>query len=441
MATSNGYTVFIFAGTGDGKKLVVSLLSQAEKKRIKIKAHIFCATDYGGELMKNEIGEENISIHTGRLDENEMLKVMLAYKPDYVIDCTHPYAELVTRNIKTVCKITNTKYLRLRREISVNPPVALKLFYAGCMEEAAAFLAKRRGNILLTTGSKSLNFFTGESFAGRVYPRVLPIDESLRACREAGIAAKNVIAMQGPFSETLNRAMIRQINAEWLVSKESGVTGALGEKMNAAFAENCGMLLIKAPSEDGGLDAETVINRIIGAADGITGLDTDDTIEVIKTAETGGKKQYFPVFQNISNKRFLFFGAGTVAERRIKTLLRFNVFIEVVAPEISDGIKSLCDERFVFRRDAYKADSCNADFIIAATNDRDVNRMIGEECRGKNIPVSVADSKEESTFYFPAIVSEGGLTIGITSDGLDHNAVRRGAKRIREMLRPIMPLE
>lgn len=184
-----------------------------------------------------------------------------------------------------------------------------------------------------------------------------------------------------------------------------------------------------------------MINRIIDAAGGITKLDTDDTVEVITTSESGRKKQYFPVFQNISNKRFLFFGAGTIAERRIKTLLRFNVSIEVVAPEISEGIKSVCDERLVFRQDSYKAGDCNADFVIAATNDRDVNRIIGEECRKKSIPVSVADNKEESTFYFPAIVSEVGLTIGITSDGLDYNAVRQGAKKIREILRALVPLE
>ncbi|MDR1147858.1 MAG: precorrin-6A/cobalt-precorrin-6A reductase [Spirochaetaceae bacterium] len=419
-------TICIFSGTGDGKKFIALLLSRAEIKSINITVHIFCATEYGAEIMKSEIkfvqqassidknnDKNNVFIHSGRLDEDSMLKKIQELKPDYIIDCTHPYAEIVTKNIKTACEKTGFAYIRLRREKSAPAPAPC-IYYVDSMEDAASFLKDKSGNILLCTGSKDLHYFSDAALRCRVYPRVLPLEESLRLCRDAGITAKNIIAMQGPFSEGLNRALIQQINAAWLVSKETGAEGGFNEKINAAAGENCNALVIRAPDGDAGFDAETIINII--------------------TNSINRKKQFFPVFQNITNKKFLIVGAGVVALRRLRTLLRFDCSIKIIAPSIDPAIKNICDDRVSLLERSYKTGDCEADFVVAAANDRAVNRMIGEECKSKNIPVSVADCKEESTFYFPAIVDTENLTIGISSGGLDHKAVSGAAGKIRRCL-------
>lgn len=51
-------------------------------------------------------------------------------------------------------------------------------------EEAASLLAEQEGNILLAIGAKGLPAFAGLDPA-RLYPRVLPVEESLAACRRA----------------------------------------------------------------------------------------------------------------------------------------------------------------------------------------------------------------------------------------------------------------
>ncbi|MDR2795988.1 MAG: precorrin-6A reductase [Spirochaetaceae bacterium] len=518
-------TVFIFAGTGDGKKFIVSLLEQAEKKSIEINAHIFCATEYGAEIIKNEArqfekplsggghgtgryagalrglinklrlpplrgvteareaceasrravvrgeasppkrhhrihviknengfdkqnarGKKNIVVHSGRLNEQEMLNEITLYKPDFVIDCTHPFAETVTKNIKAVCENSGCKYLRLLRRTSVEPPASLDIFYVDSVKDAAVFLKDKTGNIFLTTGSKELRCFQGGEFAERVYPRVLPLDESLALCREAGIAAKNIIAMQGPFSRELNRAVIRQINASWLVSKETGAEGGFLEKMNAALAENCRVLVVRPPKEDCGLDADAIISIVFGLPlKDSAGQQTRSTAVGMENGgrltvpADGAKKKFFPVFQNITNKKFVIVGAGTVALRRLRTLLRFDCLIEIIAPEIREEIKNIQDGRVKLRQDIYREGDCApdntaADFVIAATCDRAVNHLIAAECKSRNIPVSVADRREESTFYFPALIGADDLTIGITSDGRNHRAVSGAARRIRTFL-------
>jgi siroheme synthase-like protein len=123
-----------------------------------------------------------------------------------------------------------------------------------------------------------------------------------------------------------------------------------------------------------------------------------------------------------------------VALRRLRTLLRFDCSVEVIAPSFGAEFESLRGERVILRQDGYAAGCCNADFVIAATDDRAVNFAIGEECRQKNIPVSVADNKAESTFYFPAVVDAGNITVGVTSGGLDHKAASGAARLIRNML-------
>ncbi|WP_300298375.1 bifunctional precorrin-2 dehydrogenase/sirohydrochlorin ferrochelatase, partial [uncultured Intestinimonas sp.] len=72
---------------------------------------------------------------------------------------------------------------------------------------------------------------------------------------------------------------------------------------------------------------------------------------------------------------------------------------------------------------------------VAATGDRDVNRTVGEEARARGIPVTVADRREECTFFFPAICEGGGVTAGLISQrGEDHRRAARAAKRVREVL-------
>lgn len=91
------------------------------------------------------------------------------------------------------------------------------------------------GSILLTTGSKELALYQPLSgFSERVWARVLPIASSLEACTQAGLPSSHIFAMQGPFSEDMNAAMLRSIQARWLVTKDGGAPGGFEEKASAA---------------------------------------------------------------------------------------------------------------------------------------------------------------------------------------------------------------
>ena len=143
---------------------------------------------------------------------------------------------------------------------------------------------------------------------------------------------------------------------------------------------------------------------------------------------------FFPVFIPLKGQPVLLIGGGKVALRRAETLARFGAELTVVAPEILPAFTPLarCLLR-TFRpedvREGYR-------LVIAASSDREANRTAGERARALGIPVSVADAKEESTFFFPAVIEGGGVVAGLISEGgQDHLLAARRAAEIREMLR------
>ena len=68
--------------------------------------------------------------------------------------------------------------------------------------------------------------------------------------------------------------------------------------------------------------------------------------------------------------------------------------------------------------------------VLAATDIRQVNDAIYIEAKDLQIPVNVCDCKEECDFYFPGIVRESGLVIGVTANGADHRLAREATERI-----------
>ncbi len=147
---------------------------------------------------------------------------------------------------------------------------------------------------------------------------------------------------------------------------------------------------------------------------------------------------FFPLFIDVSQFKTMFIGGGRIAERRIETLQQFGAHIVVIAPEITDEIKKLVESSLIvwIKRDYQEGDLADPEIgmAIVATNDREVNHRAAMEARKADIPVSVADCKEESTFYFPGIARKGNIVAGVTASGLDHKAAARVTGQIRKLL-------
>ena len=151
---------------------------------------------------------------------------------------------------------------------------------------------------------------------------------------------------------------------------------------------------------------------------------------------------YFPFFMDIKGKKCLIAGGGKIALHKLKKLVPYEPSVKIVASEISAEF-----ERFISEKDVSGYDICvrnrafassditGMDFVIAACDDRNVNAAIGRLCREAGIPVNVVDSREESSFIFPALVKSGKLDIGISTEGASPEV----AAAVRSQIASLIP--
>ena len=230
--------VLVFAGTTEGRELA-ELLADSN-----IKCSVCVATDYALELMN----DKRLDVHCGRLTEEEMEVLMRDGKFDVVVDATHPYAQIVSQNVRQAADKESISLIRLRRstESAEEGFVSFKTH-----EECSAWLSFQTGNILLTTGSKDLGSYAkNETIKNHLFVRVLPGEESIRLCTANGITGRQIIAMQGPFSAQMNECILREYSIDWMVTKISGHAGGFEEKVEAAKKAGVGVCAILPPSEN-----------------------------------------------------------------------------------------------------------------------------------------------------------------------------------------------
>ena len=225
----------IFGGTTEGRTLSLALAGAGAEVTVCV------ASAYGQEQQGETPGVE---ILTGPLSADE--KAALLKEAVLCIDATHPYATHITQSVREACASAGVRCVRLQREESA----AEGALWMESASDAAAYLAQREGNILLTTGAKELPAFS-ELDPNRLFPRVLPSHESLSACEAAGIPHRNIIAMQGPFSREMNEAILRQFSVSWLVTKDGGEAGGFPEKVEAAGNTGVTMIVLRRPQKDG----------------------------------------------------------------------------------------------------------------------------------------------------------------------------------------------
>jgi precorrin-3B C17-methyltransferase len=257
--------LFVFAGTTEGRLFIENFKAAA---KAPFRMHVFTATEYGESLLRETLDDPpprghgaEIRFHAGRLDSEGMYREMLHYKPSCVVDCTHPHAPEVGGNVRAACGRAGCGYFRIGRKTDAARDDAVE--YTDSMEEAAALLRCREGRILLATGSGGIDPFGVEGLRERVFPRILPMEESIHKCRALGFPVKNILCMQGPFSENFNRALLREIGASWLVTKDSGDEGGFSDKLNAAKKEGAGIVLLRRPADETPGEKSAAIEEVL----------------------------------------------------------------------------------------------------------------------------------------------------------------------------------
>ena len=279
--------IWIFGGTTEGRLLAEYC------SREKIEAWVSVASEYGEELLQEELMESGnagnqdlnhntclakknlktvqassvIKVLRGRMDRYQMEEFIRNQGIHLVIDATHPHARLVSEEIQEACGRTGVRLERcLRAEGEQNK--ARDWVEVDSIQEAVSFLSSVSGVIFATTGSKELEALCQiPDYQKRVYARVLPTSNVLKKCEKLGITGSHLIAMQGPFSTEMNTLFLRETKAEWLLTKDSGRAGGFQEKVEAARENGTRVVVIRRPEENG--------------------ISLEEAMEVLKKADEG----------------------------------------------------------------------------------------------------------------------------------------------------------
>lgn len=109
---------------------------------------------------------------------------------------------------------------------------------------------------------------------------------------------------------------------------------------------------------------------------------------------------YLPLFAAIKDRPVLVVGTGEVADRKIAFLQRAGAQVRIV--DEADFDESQIDSVVL---------------VIAATDNRELNRRISEAAQARHRLVNVVDDRPLCSFIFPSIVDRSPLLVAISSGG------------------------
>jgi len=132
-------------------------------------------------------------------------------------------------------------------------------------------------------------------------------------------------------------------------------------------------------------------------------------------------------------------GGGKVATRKVMALAEAEFEVTVVAPAVSDEIRTAPHVTLV-ERPFEASDLALApggfSIIFACTDDRATNRAVGLLARQAHVPVVVTDAQRESTFFTPATIRDGELAIAVSTGGASPGLARMIRERVATALGP-----
>ncbi|MCX2782392.1 siroheme synthase CysG [Microbulbifer thermotolerans] len=129
--------------------------------------------------------------------------------------------------------------------------------------------------------------------------------------------------------------------------------------------------------------------------------------------------RYLPLAFDIQDRLCLIVGGGSVATRKARLLVRGGARLRVISPATTDELEQLVADSNgqVFQGNYHSGHLDGVDLVVAATGDREINRIVSADARARHLPVNVVDAPDLCTYTFPAILERGPLSIGISSGG------------------------
>jgi precorrin-6A/cobalt-precorrin-6A reductase len=229
--------VLVMGGTSDARLICQQLDAAGVNYTLSV------ATPTGQHLAGDIRGE----VRCGRMDFDAMVTWLTQNQTRWVVDASHPYAEVVSDTLTRACqqaKVLLSRYQRPEQLEELEHPLLYKVPSLEAACEVARGLGQR---VLLTTGSKDLARWRAGLAEKTLLARVLPVADVMTQCAESGFGVTEIYAMCGPFSAEFNAAFYRQCRADVMITKASGAEGGYQEKVQPCLDAGIPCIVITRP--------------------------------------------------------------------------------------------------------------------------------------------------------------------------------------------------
>lgn len=145
---------------------------------------------------------------------------------------------------------------------------------------------------------------------------------------------------------------------------------------------------------------------------------------------------YLPLFFSLRDSPVLLVGGGSVALRKARLLLAAGAQLTVVSPQIDSELQRMLKAAGgAWHQTRYSGEHLQGKLlVVAATPDREVNKIVASDAAAGDIPVNVVDDPEHCSFIFPSIVDRSPLLIAISSSGRSPVLARMVRNKIEALI-------
>lgn len=214
--------LLVFGGTTEGKKVAKFLEREALPYFYSTKTEI--------EFDKGQFG----SYRFGAFSPSELIAFCQEKKIETIIHASHPFAEILHQTIAEASSFLSLPVIRFERQYPAKS-VSEDVIYVESYAEAIAYLhTKKIEKLLALTGVQTIEKLESYWKKNNTYFRILPRESSLAIAEKAGFPKENLI-LEFP-NDDLNHEIeiIKKYYCEAVITKESGESGFLSTKIEAA---------------------------------------------------------------------------------------------------------------------------------------------------------------------------------------------------------------
>ena len=136
--------------------------------------------------------------------------------------------------------------------------------------------------------------------------------------------------------------------------------------------------------------------------------------------------RYLPIHVDTKDARILIVGGEGAAEAKLRTLVKTEAQLHLIAPQISPEISRWAKQGLLSHtaRDFVPSDLEGVRLVYAATEDDALNSKIGDLARELGLMVNAADQKDACDFITPALVDRSPVIVSIGTEGTSPSLAR-----------------